>query len=97
VQQNNSINSATQQNMAIAAVSAKGGFDQNSPEAFDELANLESVVTGNTVNGAFVSASHVIGGNAFQNARGAIQVQQSSSINGAVSQNMSIVAVSTRH
>jgi len=93
VQQNNSINSSTQQNMAIEAVSVKDATSVSFSS--DEIANLGNVVTGNTATSVTVAGLNQIDNHAFQNARGAFQVQQNNSANSAVSQNMSIVAVST--
>ena len=92
VQQNNSINSSTQQNMAITAVNAR----DPSLAIFgsDEVANLNNVVTGNTATNVTVTGFNQIDGHAFAHATGAFQVQQSNSTNSSVSQNMSIVAVS---
>jgi hypothetical protein len=92
VQQNNSINGSAQQNMAIEAITAPAA--PVSAFSSDEVANLNSVVTGNTVTNVTVGGFNTIAANAFQNAKGAFQVQQSSAANSAVSQNMSIVSVS---
>ena len=92
VQQNNSVNGSAQQNMAIEAVTAPGGPVIGFTS--DEVANLSGVVTGNTVTNVTVGGFNQIAASAFQNAKGAFQVQQSSAANSAVSQNMSIVSVS---
>ncbi len=93
VQQSDSINSSTQQNMAVEALK----LPDASVVAFgsDELANLSTVVTGNTATNVTVAGFNQIDGHAFSHAAGAFQVQQNNSTNSAVSQNMSIVAVST--
>jgi len=92
VQQNASINSSAQQNMAIAAISAEGG---SAFVATDEAANLGSIVTGNTATNVTVAGFNSIDDHAFAHAAGAFQVQQNNSANSSVSQNMSIVAIST--
>src|SRR6185312_9898032 len=92
VQQNASVNSSSQQNMAISAVNLKDGTDF---AGTDELANLSSIVTGNTATGVTVVGMNQIDDHAFAHAAGAFQVQQNNSVNSSVSQNMSIVAIST--
>ena len=93
VQQNNAINSSTQQNMAIAAVNAPGGNPFGVSE--QENATLSHTVSFNTALNVPVTGFNQIDDHAFAHAAGAFQVQQNSSTNSAVSQNMSIIAVTT--
>jgi hypothetical protein len=93
VQQNNALNSSTQQNMAVTAISARDGSPFGETES--EAASLSQVVSFNTATNVHVTGLNRIDDHAFANAKGAFQVQQNSSTNSAVSQNMSIVAVST--
>jgi hypothetical protein len=94
VQQNNSINSAASQNMAVAAVTAGAVVPLGSQTA---LADLDSVVAGNVALGDAVFGSNVINGASFAGASGMFQVQQNNSINSAVSQNMAVSAITTGH
>jgi len=93
VQQNASVDSSTQQNMAVSAISAPGGLILVS-QAAD--ADLDSTVTGNVALDVAVTSTNTIRGNAFLAAHGAFQVQQNNSINSAVSQNTAVSATSTR-
>ena len=93
VQQNNAINSSTQQNMSIAAVDARDAHVFGITE--QETATLQHIVSFNTATAVPVTGFNQLDDHAFANAKGAFQVQQNSSVNSAVSQNMSIIAVST--
>jgi hypothetical protein len=87
VQQNNSIQSATGQNMAIAALNA-------SADAASFAIATSSLFVVDTTNGQ-VFSENLITDNAFANAAGAFQVQQSNSVNSSVQQNMAIAALDT--
>jgi hypothetical protein len=93
VQQNNSENGSTQQNMAVAAVTATGG--SVSSLATSTEADLAHTVSGNFPLTGITGRNLIDDG--FQGAKGAFQVQQTSNEDSAVGQNMAIVAVDAQN
>ncbi len=102
VQQNQSVNSAVQQDMAIAGVITQPhtdtGFDQNTAVA---VSQLSAAVAGNTAFATLdgrlgrpaIEGPNTITDSAFQNAHGAFEVLQNTSVNSAVQQSMAIGVV----
>lgn len=99
VLQNQSINSAVQQGMAIAAVvnhtgtpasdnTASAGVGQSTNVLFNSAFNAD--INGNP---ALDAGENEIEANAFQNAKGAFNVLQNASINSNVQQGLSIAAI----
>jgi hypothetical protein len=106
VMQNQSINSAVQQGMAISAVVNKDpdGGKGDTGDAFDlpgqkalSKVYLAATVSGNTatpiLGNTIINTNNLIHNNAFDNAAGAFNVLQNVSVNSAVQQSMSISAV----
>jgi hypothetical protein len=99
VLQNHSLNSGVSQSMAIGAV-ITSDRDRDTPVFGNQtavaLSALGSAVTGNIALGNAVgtfSNTNLITDHAFQNAKGAFNVLQNSSINSSVQQSMAIGAV----
>lgn len=102
VLQNESVTSAVQQDMAIAGVVTQppsgSGFEHNAAVA---VSQLSSAVAGNsafaTLDGRLghpaIDGPNTITDSAFQDAHGAFQVLQNTSVNSAVQQSMAIGAV----
>jgi hypothetical protein len=106
VMQNQSINSAVQQGMAISAVVNKDpdGGKGDTGDAFDlpgqkalSKVYLAATVSGNTatpfLGSTTINTNNLITNHAFENAAGAFNVLQNASVNSAVQQSMSISAV----
>jgi hypothetical protein len=97
VGQNESINSAVQQSMAIAAVINTPDSSDTTKDGSNEVglavAHGGSLVTHNAAIIDLVSGHNEIENQAFQNAAGAFQVLQNHSLNSGVSQSMAIGAV----
>jgi hypothetical protein len=93
VLQNQSINSAVQQGMSIAAIVNKAGTPDNESDSVAAV-GLGTSVAGNFANNARIANnSNLITDEAFSHAAGAFNVLQDKAVNSAVQQAMAIGAI----
>jgi hypothetical protein len=97
VGQNESVNSAVAQSMAVAAVINSPDSSDTAPSGANQLALAgaggHQAVIGNSATWTLATSHNEIEDNAFGQSAGAFQVLQNHSINSAVQQDMAVAAI----